>query len=136
MKILTTFPDRTRLTRLIACTLVLTALCGLPALALPRSTILHLRDAARAHYPDQGDVMNEYTVMVYRGKAYGTTRGTVGGVPTIAIWELVDRWHFILDAPLSQIHSPEVEGRIHAYGFKPFQERRLFGVPHPFPAGQ
>lgn len=105
-----------------------------PAGALSKSVILRLRAAARAQYPDAGDVMRRYSVMVYRGKAYATTRGTVKGVETVAVWEYVpDAWHCIFDYPKTESASPQVTQRYRAYGFTARQQNAVLAKPKPFP---
>lgn len=106
-----------------------------PVQALSKTVILRLKAAARAQYDGPGDSMDRYHVMLYGGKAYGTTRGTVAGMSTIAVWEYVPpEWHRIFDYPLSDASSPDVAERYRSYGFSAAQQKRLLSQARPFPA--
>jgi hypothetical protein len=121
-----------------ACRLTVVAILLLvaqwPAHAISKSVILRLEAATRVQYPNPGDNMNVYTIYVYRGKAYATTRGQVKGVATIAVWEYVpNQWHCVFDYPLSDAHTHEVTMRYRNYGFNRTQQNRVLAAPRPFP---
>jgi hypothetical protein len=110
------------------------ALLMVRAYALSHDVILRLHAAAHAQYADSGGVMDRYNVMIFRGKAYATTRGTVNAVATVAVWEYVPpEWHRVFDYPLTEANSAEVTQHYRSYGFTSIMQKRLLGAAHPFP---
>lgn len=110
------------------------ALTAAPGHGVSKTVIYRLKAAARAKYSDPGDVMNRYTVYVYGGKEYATTRGVVKGVETVAVWEYVpNEWHCVFDYPKSEANSPEVVQRYRGYGFTARMQNKMLAHPRPFP---
>lgn len=105
-----------------------------PGHGVSKTVIYRLQAAARAHYADAGDLMDRYTVYVYGGKEYATTRGLVKGVETVAVWEYVpDEWHCVFDYPLADARSSEVTQRYRAYGFTARMQNKMLASPKYFP---
>lgn len=94
--------------------------------AISNSVVTRLQIAAQAQYSDPTDRMTRYNIVVYRGKAYATTRGTVKGIQTIGVWEYVPtEWHLIFDYPIAEAHTPQISRRFRAYGFSAALQNRL-----------
>lgn len=132
------FERATRNTGFIALSVALVLLaCALmtrPGHGVSKTVIYRLQAAARAQYPDAGDVMDRYTMYVYGGKEYATTRGVVKGVETVAVWEYVpNEWHRVFDYPITEARSPDVTQRYRSYGFTARMQNKMLARPKYFP---
>ena len=115
--------------------LVLLALyltCSL-AWALPRSTIGLLRSTATQQFKDDAS-MTAYTVLVIKGKAFATTRGTVHGAPHVAVWELNGgHWQFVFEHDFPSADRQGMNRLYSSYGFSTVHQARLLKGWKPWP---
>jgi hypothetical protein len=106
---------------------------GGAALAISKKVIYRLHAAASEHYKTPS-TMNGYSLMVYRGKAYAATRGTVDNHETVAIWEYVpEEWHLVFEHPLEARDDEAVKARYEGYGFTAHMQQKLLKNFKPFP---
>lgn len=118
----------------VALSLAVLVLIASPSVeAITKKVILQLKySAAQKYNPD----MTAYTVLVIKGKAFATTRGTVNGEAWVALWEYNGgRWQFVYEHPARPADPAEVARWYSSYGFKTWQRQKLQKGYKPFPKG-